>query len=121
MKAAIVSKYITRILLCSLYCMNAYGNDATVSVHVRRATEHDIPAALELDRSVTFEFFKPLYETHYAHLPYGKDIDHFLLSDMAKDEQYFPESLDDASPRRLLIAQDMSNNAIVGLVLFHRE
>lgn len=114
-------RYILGVLLCAAYYTSLCADVVSEFIQIRRAREHDLPAALELDRSVTFEFFKPLYVTYYAHLPHGKNADHFLLCELDADKQNFPKCLDDTSSRRLLVAEDMRTNTLVGLLLFHRE
>ncbi len=88
------------------------------NITIRWAQKTDLAAICAFDRAVTYEYFKPLYQQHYAHFELGKNPDPFLEKELAADEHDFKQFLE-ADNDRLFIAVD--NDHIVGLLVCHSE
>ncbi len=88
---------------------------------VRPAAMADVPEVLELDRHVTYEYFKPLYVKAYPHLPLGQDPDRFLEPELQQDEKTFYDCVKNPGNTRLHIAYDSNSKRIGGLIVFHKE
>jgi ribosomal protein S18 acetylase RimI-like enzyme len=86
---------------------------------VRLAKESDFDALMELDRRVTFEFFEPLFQNHYAHTQLGKHAHSHLEEAVALDEKLFVQAISCENNQRLLIATDQNNKAC-GLLQFSK-
>jgi ribosomal protein S18 acetylase RimI-like enzyme len=93
----------------------------TSTIQIRLATLDDLADTLQLDHRVSFEFFKPLYQTYYANFPNGKNPDYFLNAELLEDEQAFLSAIYGENFSRLLVAQDTITTSLVGLLLFHKE
>lgn len=88
---------------------------------IRPANLADLPEILELDRKITFEFFKPLYLKSYTHLIEPNKVDYFLNKELANDQEIFPKAINDLNHEKLHIAYDDDKKHIVGFLLFHIE
>lgn len=88
---------------------------------IRPAASHELDAILALDRAVTFEFFKPLYQRSYAHLIDPNKVDYFLNIELDRDKQLFQDVINHQGDERLYVAWDPVQECIAGLISFHRE
>ncbi len=122
-KGYTVKKLISVALRTSLmfFCLFAYENKQE-HIIIRALQIEDLASILELDRAVTFEFFKPLYTQHYAHLPIGKDPDRYLELELEKDRQLFHQlTKTPMESMRLYGAWNPEIKACIGLILFHND
>lgn|SRR3989338_3875002 len=93
---------------------------ATEEFTIRTVKETELQAILELDRKVSFEFFKPLFMAGYSHLSIGQNPDYFLEKDLEADTKNFAKFLTENSAYNYLrVAFDNYKNRIVGLINFH--
>jgi len=90
-------------------------------VVVRHAREKDLPGLFELDRIVTYEYFKPLYISSYAHLPVGHNPNYYLDMEIEEDKEWFPACIAKEVKDVLLVAHDTINDKIVGLIGEHQD
>ncbi|MDR3647236.1 MAG: GNAT family N-acetyltransferase [Candidatus Babeliales bacterium] len=76
---------------------------------------------MELDRKVTYEFFKPLFIDIYTNLGIKNDIDNDLEEELKNDSQTFSNLIQSNGIERLHVAWDTLQNIPCGLLLFHKE
>jgi GNAT superfamily N-acetyltransferase len=98
------------------FSINSYS-----AIEIRPAHSEEIPAVLELDRKVTYEFFKPLFIDAYQYLGLKRDVDKELEKELALDAQLFSELAQAQGLERLHIAWDTMHNIPCGLIAFHLE
>ena len=110
-----------RICLILFMLCASLSNIIYSSTEIRPATATEIPAILELDRTVTYEFFKQLFIDAYNLLGLTRDVDQDLEEELESDAQSFPKLAQADSPERLHIAWDTETHAPCGLLVFHLE
>lgn len=88
---------------------------------IRPAIEADLPALFEVDRTVSWEYFIPLYSQGYSHIELGKNPAHFLELELAHDQEWFPDIVKNKSESELfLVGYDEEKNAIMGFIIVHK-
>lgn len=88
---------------------------------IRSATEADLPELFEVDRTISFEYFIPLYSQGYSHIELGKNPAHFLELELAHDQEWFPDIIKNKSASELfLVGYDDEKNAIMGFIIVHK-
>lgn len=87
-------------------------------VDIRQPTAQELPAVLELDQRVTYEFFKPLYAALYQQLNVSRDVDKDLEAELVADAESFAKLINNNGAERLHIAWDVENNVPCGLLVF---
>lgn len=97
------------------------SNSIFSEIEIRFAKQNELQDILEFDRQVSFEFFKPLYETYYSNFALGKNPNYYLELDIKNDAKSFPDYINSINNKRILIAFDNKKNCIVGLLTFHKE
>lgn len=110
----IMSRSLWVLMLSSMYLICA--QDAS-DIIIRSAEKDDLPALLDFDHAVSYEYFKPLFVEAYAHLPIGKDPDYFLDKDLETDKTWFAQCLAGQTDDYFLVAQDVENNRIAGFLI----
>lgn len=90
------------------------------NIIIRKAIQKDLPALFDFDRTVSYEYFLPLYSTGYTHLPLGKDPTYFLELELENDKKWFPECIN-GNAESLWVACDQKNNSIAGLLVAHKS
>ena len=111
-------KYNNTLLIIAFFCVD---NITTQPIDIRPATADELPSILELDKRVTYEFFKPLFIDIYNKLGIKNDIDHDLNEELKTDEQTFSLIIKMQSTERLHVAWDKAQNIPCGLLVFHKE
>ncbi len=91
------------------------------TISIRPAITQDLPAILALDEEITYDFFKPLYLTHYKDYPNGQNPDLFLSKELIEDKKMFPEYVKQHGNDRLYVAYDNNKNIPAGFLVFHRS
>ena len=86
---------------------------------VRPAVVNDYESFCQLDRRVTFEFFKPLYQENYASFEFGKDPDPYLEEELADDEILFYQCAKGDIDKKLYVAYDDEQAKLAGFLLFN--
>ena len=90
----------------------------TQNITIRFAQVADLTSVCDLDRMVTYEYFKPLYQEHFTHFELGCNPDPFLEKELAADVTDFKQLLT-SNANHILIALDVER--IVGILIFHQE
>lgn len=85
---------------------------------IQPALESDLEAALQLDREISWEYFKPLF-LQYVGLPLAENPDAILEEDLIPDREMFIQGINQIDGNRLYIACD--NNSIIGFIAFSKE
>ncbi len=108
----------TLLLLSIFYC----NLTPTLFAHIviREAIQEDLPALFEFDRTISYEYFLPLYSTGYSHLPIGKDPEYYLALELEYEKQWFQECIN-GTAESLWIAYDQLHHTIAGLIIAHQE
>ncbi len=88
---------------------------------IRPATHDDLPAIVQLDTAVSFEYFKPIFVKYYSEFSFGKNPDECLQKEVAADTQVFLHCVTNHGNARLHIAYDNKNKCIAGFILFHKN
>lgn len=89
---------------------------------VRPTREADLPELLALDREISLEYFVPLYQQGYSHLPLGQNPEYFLELDLAYDQQWFPEIINNNSDSAImLVGYDDENDRLMGFIIIHKD
>ncbi len=101
--------------LC-IFSINIYS-----TIEIRPAHIEEIPAVLELDRKVTYEFFKQLIIDAYDQIGIKRDVDKELEKELTLDAQLFSELAQAEGLERLHIAWDTIHKVPCGLIIFHLE
>ncbi len=104
------------LLFVSMLCIAHHD-----TITLRPAQETDLPGIYCLDRTVSFEYFKPLYLKGYAHLDLGKNPDHYLELELEEDKDWFAQCIRGETNEHFIIAQDTSNHTIAGFIIAHQE
>jgi len=113
------------ILFSSLFFLKAIalGPD---QIQVRPAQPDDLTQILALDRRVTYEFFKPLYQNHYGQFEFGKNPDRFFEEELKEDARLYPGYIAGQAgqeSKRILTAHYgrscFDRTTLAGFILFH--
>lgn len=92
----------------------------SINFEIRKAYPYELFDILKLDHSVTYNFFKPLYQKAFTHLPLGQNPDYYLSLDLEKDAIDFYRCLNNMYGHKCMrIAYDKDNKIICGLIVFH--
>lgn len=87
-------------------------------INIRPAQQDDLEAVLELDRIISWEYFKPLF-LQYTGLILSQKPDELLEDDLKKDRTMLSEGINHINNQRLLVACDQ--NDIVGFASYQKE
>ena len=85
---------------------------------IRPALEDDLEGVMQLDREVSWEYFKPLF-LEYTGLPLAENPDALLEEELVPDREMFIKGINHVDGNRLYIACD--DNTIIGFVAFCKE
>jgi GNAT superfamily N-acetyltransferase len=88
---------------------------------VRPAELEDIPEIIHIDTRVALEYFKPIYQEHYAEYPFGKCADESLKREVEADRQAFTQCITAQNDEKLYIATDSEKNALAAFIFFHKD
>lgn len=105
----------------SFFALCIFSINIHSTIEIRPACIEEIPAVLEIDRKVTYEFFKPLFIDAYSSIGIERDVDQELEKELVLDAQLFSELAQTQGLERLHIAWDTIHNIPCGLLVFHLE
>lgn len=111
-----MKKCFSLVLFVQLNLAMACPSDITI----RAPQQNDLPALIELDRAVSYEYFRPLYITDYAHFPLGQNPDYFLELELEADKHWFARCIEDKTNDYFLIDYDNKKSTIVGLIIVNQ-
>lgn len=112
------------ILVFALLCFFSADAQEFVSknIVIRQAKDIDFEAILNLNITLAYEYFKPLFINHYSHLTIGKNPDHYLELELNNNIEIFTKCINNPNGNQgLLIAYDTTEKIYAGLILFHKE
>lgn len=101
--------------LC-IFSINIYS-----IIEIRHVCIQEIPAVVELDRKVTYEYFKQRYIDAFDYLGIERNVDKEIEKELALDAQLFSQLAEAKELERLHIAWDTTHKVPCGLILFHLE
>lgn len=63
---------------------------------ITKATQRDLKKIMELNRHVSVEFFKPIYQKYYTNFDLGQNPDKYIESELAMESKEYPHIIDDS-------------------------
>jgi len=109
----------TTILFFFLISFNL-GYSIPTNVTIRNATQKDLPAIFSLDRIIAYEYFLPIFNKGYTHLPLGRDPTYFIELELERDKKWLPECVD-SSAESIWIAYDQDKNKLAGFIVAYQS
>ena len=109
------------IFLTSLFIFGSCKIKAEIII--RQAEISDFDKIMQLDRDVSFEYFKNLYQAYYSSYDFGKNPDYYLEKEIVElDSVSFLDYINNNDLKYcILIAMDTTINNVVGILLLHKE
>ncbi|CDK30118.1 GNAT family N-acetyltransferase [Candidatus Babela massiliensis] len=99
------------LAICVIQTLNS-------NIIIRPALEPDLLEIINLDRKVSWEYFKPIF-LQYTGLPLAENPEELLEKDLEFDKEMFIQSIHNQNNRYLNIA--INSDKIVGFIAFRVE
>lgn len=106
-----------RLLILSFIFIACFVRTSHAEIIIRPANLDDLESVLELDREISWEYFKPLFLVDNDP-SISENADALLEEDLIHDQIMFLEGAKEINQQRLYIALD-SQGKIIGFIVFH--
>jgi len=108
-------------VLLTLIFLSLSSDALPEHIKIKPAKKDDIPALCKLNRSVEFEYFKPLYQKGYQHFSGTKNLDERLEKELKQNKQWFKQSIHNNNDTTIYVAQDKQKNRLTGMIAVYQN